>query len=32
MGIHLSVDARHFIADEVASRRYPSEDAVIDAA
>jgi putative addiction module CopG family antidote len=32
MDIHLSEDARRFIADEVASGRYPSEDAVIDAA
>jgi putative addiction module CopG family antidote len=32
MDIHLSEDARRSIADEVASGRYPSEDAVIDAA
>jgi putative addiction module CopG family antidote len=32
MDIHLSEDARRFIADEVASGRYPSEDAVIDPA
>jgi putative addiction module CopG family antidote len=32
MNVHISEEARRFIADEVASGRYPSEDAVIDAA
>ena len=32
MNVHISEESRRFIADEVASGRYPSEDAVIDAA
>jgi putative addiction module CopG family antidote len=32
LDIHISEASRRFIADEVASGRYPSEDAVIDVA
>ena len=32
MNVHISEEARRFIAAEVASGRYASEDAVIDAA
>lgn len=32
MNVHLSEEARRFVADQVASGRYPSEGAVLEAA